>query len=74
MKEACQCEWAVKHSKKLRGPSGRVQHLSNLLQKEQWTSKSPKIKDQDLIIYIDDEYKEYLKKDIVTKELYWKSE
>ena len=55
MKEACQCEWAVKHSKKLRGPSGRVQHLSNLLQKEQWTSKSPKIKDQDLIIYIDDE-------------------
>ena len=75
MAEAMQCEWIVKHSKKLRGPSGRVQHLSNLLKKERWTSKSPKINDQNLTIYIDDEYKEKLSSDnFEIRELYWKSE
>ena len=75
MKEACQCEWAVKHSRKLRGPSGRVQHVSNLLKKERWTSKSPNINDQNLTIYIDDEYKEKLSSDnFEIRELYWKSE
>jgi predicted GIY-YIG superfamily endonuclease len=72
MVEAMQCEWAVKHSKKLRGPQGRIIHLSNLLKKEQWTSKSPKIKEQTITIYIDDEYKDNLNTEIPIKELYWK--
>ena len=72
MVEAMQCEWRVKHSKKLRGPSGRVQHLSNLLKKDKWTSKSPLIKDQNLTIYIDNEYRENISEE--TKELYWKLE
>ena len=70
MVEAMQCEWAVKHSKTLRGPSGRVQHLSNLLKKDKWKSKSPIIKDQNLTIYIDNEYRENISAE--TKELYWK--
>ena len=70
MVEAMQCEWAVKHSKTLRGPSGRVQHLSNLLKKDKWTSKSPIIKGQCLTIYIDNEYREHISAE--TKELYWK--
>ena len=72
MVEAMQCEWAVKHSKNLRGPQGRIIHLSNLLKKEQWTSKSPKIKEQTITIYIDDEYKDNLNTEIPIKELYWK--
>ena len=71
--EAMQCEWAIKHSKKLRGPDGRVKHLHKLLSKERWTSKSPIIKDQKLTIYMDDDYKQYLKNDTIkTKELYWR--
>ena len=72
MVEALQCEWAVKHSKKFKGPIGRIQHLSNLLEKETWTSKSPKIKNQNLTIYIDSEFTEFLETGIITKELYWK--
>ena len=73
MKEAMQCEWSVKHSKSLRGPQGRVKHLGNILKKEKWTSKSPLLVNQELTIYIDDEYKKYIMTDIYpVKELYWK--
>jgi predicted GIY-YIG superfamily endonuclease len=75
MVEALQCEWSLKHylKKKFKGPKGRIQRLSALLDRGIWTSKSPSLKDQDLTIYIDDEYKEFLKNNIFqTKELYWK--
>ena len=76
MVEAMQCEWRVKKSGLLRGPDGRVKHLSNMLKKEKWTSKSPVIKEQNLTIYIDDAFKPYLttssSNDIKVKELYWK--
>ena len=42
-----------------------------MIQKEFWTSKSPKIKDQNLQVYIDSEYS-HLFCDYPTKELYWK--
>ena len=72
MVEAMQCEWSLKHymKKKFKGPRGRIQRLQVLLERGIWTSKSPKIKDQDLTIYIDDEYKHLLSCD--TRELYWK--
>jgi len=73
MKEACQCEWAVKHSRKIQGfdgPLRRVLNLNLLLTKERWTSKSPKIKDQNITIYIDDDYREQLT--VEAKELYWR--
>jgi predicted GIY-YIG superfamily endonuclease len=74
MKEAMQCEWAVKHSRSLRGPHGRVKHLSKLLQRARWTSKSPVVKDQDLTIYVDDEFAGCLQNDVFeTKELYWRA-
>ena len=76
MVEAMQCEWRVKKSGLLRGPDGRVKHLSNMLKKEKWTSKSPVIKEQNLTIYIDDAFKPYLttssSNNIKVKELYWK--
>jgi predicted GIY-YIG superfamily endonuclease len=70
MKEAMQCEWAVKHSKSLRGPDGRIKHLNKLLCKKKWTSKSPLLQDQNFTIYIDDDFKDYLS--YPSKELYWK--
>ena len=76
MVEAMQCEWSLKHylKKKFKGPKGRILRLSCLLERGIWTSKSPFIKDQDLTIYIDDEYKGNLSNDIFeTRELYWKS-
>jgi predicted GIY-YIG superfamily endonuclease len=75
MVEAMQCEWSLKHylKKKFQGPKGRIQRLSALLERGIWTSKSPQLVDQDLTIYIDDEYKTYLINNIFhTKELYWK--
>ena len=75
MVEAMQCEWSLKHymKKKFKGPEGRIQRLSCLLERGIWTSKSPKIKDQDLTIYIDDEYKHKLDcGGNPVKELYWK--
>ena len=73
MKEAMQCEWAVKHSKHLRGPRGRIQHLQKLLQKDQRTSKSPQLTNQQLTLYIDDEFQNELQTDKFTiKELYFK--
>ena len=75
MNEAMQCEWSLKHymKKKFKGLSGRILRLSALVDRGIWTSKSPKIKDQDLTIYIDDEYTNNLEcGDMCTKELYWK--
>ena len=75
MKESMQCEWAVKHKKKKKhkyAPVRRILNLNLLLQQSQWTSKSPKVKDQNLTIYIDNEYKQYLQTNMKTKELYWK--
>ena len=71
MKEAMQCEWRLKHNKKYRGPSKRVEYISLMIQKEKWTSKSPIIKDQHLQVYVDDEYS-HLFNDYPTKQLYWK--
>ena len=74
MVEAMQCEWSLKHymKKKFKGPEGRILRLSALLDRGIWTSKSPKIKDQELTIYIDDEYKHKLESSKPVKELYWK--
>ena len=72
MVEAMQCEWSLKHylKKKFKGPKGRIQRLTALLDRGIWTSKSPKINEQNLNIYIDDGYKNLFECD--TKELYWK--
>ena len=69
MSEAMQCEWSIKHNKKSKGDIGRIKHLNNLLKRDRWTSQAPLMEEQDIKIYIKDEYKEYL--DINTKELYW---
>ena len=70
MKEACQCEWAIKHHKKKYGCHNRVLNLEHLWKRGHWTSKSPLIQDQTLTIYIDSEYKSLVTMD--THELYWK--
>jgi len=75
MSEAMQCEWKVKSkrsklARKFKGAEGRIRYLNLLLSDEKWTSNSPKIKEQNLKIYIDDNYKHLL--DCVSKELYWK--
>ena len=45
----------------------------NDVKKDKWTSKSPLIKEQELTIYIDDDYKDYIKNNnFKIKELYWK--
>ena len=76
MKEAMQCEWAVKHMKKIKyknGPIRRILNLTELLKKERWTSKSPKMNQQSLTIYIDGEFSHYLENDTFPeKELYWR--
>ena len=75
MVEAMQCEWSLKHymKKTFKGPSGRIQRLSCLLERGIWTSKSPQIKEQDITIYIDDDFKHLLEcGDMCAKELYWK--
>jgi predicted GIY-YIG superfamily endonuclease len=69
MSEAMQCEWRVKKNKKIKGSINRIKYLNELLKKERWTSNSPLLKDQDLKIYIKDEYKELI--DIETRELYY---
>ena len=67
-KEAMQCEWKLKRKK---GYYNRLKNLSYLLQtSKQWTSKSPNIKDQNLTIYIVNNYK-HLLSSIQTKELVW---
>ena len=68
MKEAMQCEWRVKRGKG--GPKGRINYLNDYKQNnEKWTSKSPFIKDQNLTIYLD---QEFIMNDLVDKDLYWK--
>ena len=74
--EAMQCEWKVKSrknklSKKFKGGLGRIQYLNLLLLDKTWTSKSPNIKDQNLYIYVEDDYKQYIN-NMDTRELYWK--
>ena len=68
MSEAMQCEWRIKHNKK-KGAINRIKYLNELLKGDRWASNSPLLKDQDLKIYIKDEYKELL--DIETRELYF---
>ena len=74
--EAMQCEWKIKSrkskiSRKFKYAKGRVQYLNLLLKNEKWTSNSPKIKEQNLTVYIDSEY-ENLIDSVETQELYWK--
>ena len=71
MKEAMQCEWKLKSSKKHRGPYKRIEYAYLMIQNETWTSKSPKIIDQNLQVYIDNEYS-HLFYDFPINELYWK--
>jgi len=73
-KSACQCEWRLKHCKPYKGPLGRIQFLNQFLDNNhKWTSKSAEINQQNLTIYIDDDYKNLLKTDsIPIHELYWK--
>lgn len=77
--EAMQCEWKLKSkksklSKTLKFASGRIKYLNFLLNDEKWTSNSPKIIEQNLKIYIVDEYKDVLTnillKNIELRELY----
>ena len=42
-----------------------------MISSERWTKKSPLIKDQNLQIYVDNDYKKYIG-NLETKELYWK--
>ena len=70
-----QCEWKLKSkrskiARKFKGAKGRIEYLNLLLSDEKWTTNSPKISEQNLSIYIDDDYKNMLEYD--TKELYWK--
>ena len=66
-KEAMQCEWRLKRAK---GYFNRLKYLSNILNEwKQWTSKSPLIESQKLVIYVNNEYK-YLFP-MKTKELVW---
>tara|TARA_B100001559_G_C16049260_1_gene416149 strand:+ start:142 stop:528 length:387 start_codon:yes stop_codon:yes gene_type:complete len=69
--EACQCEWRWKHNKKYRGPSRRIEYLSLLMKNEKWTKNSPLLKEQDIKIYVDEDYKDLLG-NIKSEELYWK--
>jgi len=74
--EAMQCEWKLKSkrprlSRKFKGPKGRVEYLNLLLKDKRWTTNSPIIKQQNLKMYIDEEYKDLI--DCCdTEELYWK--
>ena len=64
--EAMQCEWRLK---RVRGQKNRINYLSYLLKNEKkWTSKSPLIKNQSLIIYTIEKYN-HLFNDY--KELVW---
>ena len=67
-REACQCEWRWKRKK---GAEKRVSYMNEMIHSGKWTKKSPLIKDQNLQIYVDNEYKKYIDK-LETKELYWK--
>lgn len=67
--EAMQCEWKLKRK---RGLVNRVCWIHKLLtQYERWTTKSPKIADQNLIVYIDPLFAKHFK-EYPTRELYWR--
>lgn len=74
--QAMQCEWKLKSrknkiSRSFKGAIGRIQYLNYLLNNEaRWTSKSPLIEQQNLQIYINNEYKHFLNH--LTEELYMK--
>ena len=69
MKSAMQCEWRFKRGKK--GVSGRIKYLNDFLtNNECWTSKSDKIKYQNLTYYLDKDYVNIF--DYPNKELYMK--
>lgn len=73
--EAMQCEWKLKSrksklSRSLKGGVGRIKYLNKLLKDDRWTSNSPLIKKQNLRIYVDKEYKQFLTCEY--GELYWK--
>ena len=69
MKEAMQCEWRVKRQ---RGYVKRLRGIHEMLQSQgQWTKSSPKISEQRLHVYVDDEYR-HLFTDISYRQLYWK--
>lgn len=66
-REAMQCEWRLK---RVKGYLQRIKYLSNILHNElQWTTKSPFIKQQNLTIYIHNDFKQVL--DYPCKELFW---
>ena len=71
MKEAMQCEWRLKRNRKYKGSFKRIEYAYLMLQRKKWTSKSPFIKDQDLQVYIDDDYS-HIFQSYPTKQLYWK--
>ena len=73
--EAMQCEWRLKSrkskiSRQFKGGKGRIQYLNILLKQDKWTSNSPNITDQDLTIFIENDFNNLL--DCKTYELYWK--
>ena len=74
--EAMQCEWKLKTrrsklSRKFKGISGRIEYLNNIIIEKKWTSNSPLIKEQNLDIYIDEQYR-HLLNNVKTYDLYWK--
>lgn len=74
--QAMQCEWKLKSrknkiSRSFKGTIGRIKYLDHLINNEdKWTSNSPLIKEQNLKIYINKEYKHFL--NYLTEELYMK--
>lgn len=80
--EAMQCEWKIKN-KIYKSSSGnkfklhlnalnKIKYLNTILKENKWTSNSPEITSQNLKIYIDKEYENYIDNDIYTEELFWK--
>tara|TARA_B110001469_G_scaffold127677_1_gene149701 strand:- start:337 stop:723 length:387 start_codon:yes stop_codon:yes gene_type:complete len=69
--EAMQCEWGFKNRRgyNLKGIEGRFKKLEFLLNKNKWTNQSRFIKDQNLKIYVKNEYKKNIK--VSTHELDW---
>ena len=62
-----QCEWKLK---RVNGYYNRLKNLSKLYENtDKWTNKSPFIKDQNLTIYILNQYKHLF--NYHTKELFW---
>ena len=65
--EAMQCEWKCKRA---HGYLNRIKNVSHLIEhSEKWTKNSPLIKDQNLKVYLRNEFKKYF--EIETGELSW---